>query len=129
AGGAGGAMTRSARFETRKRVIADRHRRRLDRQLDFIARHLPFLERPMRVVLRPSLWPLRVPLALVLILGGVFSFLPLLGVWMLPLGLLLLAVDVGALRPTVTWAAVRSRRRFSLWRRGRRGDSPEGGEG
>src|SRR5690606_29938330 len=89
AGGAGGAMTRSARFETRKRVIADRHRRRLDRQLDFIARHLPFLERPMRVVLRPSLWPLRVPLALVLILGGVFSFLPLLGVWMLPLGLLL----------------------------------------
>lgn len=28
-----------------------------------------------------------------LIIGGVFSFLPLLGFWMLPLGLLYLAVD------------------------------------
>ena len=27
-------------------------------------------------------------------LGGIFSFLPLLGVWMLPLGLLLIAQDV-----------------------------------
>ena len=33
-----------------------------------------------------------------LILGGIFSFLPLVGLWMLPLGLILLAKDVPFLR-------------------------------
>lgn len=43
------------------------------------------------------LW--RIPAALLLIVGGIFSFLPVLGIWMLPLGLLLLAVDVPRLQP------------------------------
>lgn len=55
----------------------------------------------------------RVPLALLLILGGLVSFLPFLGLWMLPLGLLLLAVDVPLAQPAVTAAVIRSRRRFS----------------
>lgn len=34
--------------------------------------------------------------------GGVFSFLPVLGIWMLPLGLMLIAQDIPLLRtPTV----------------------------
>ncbi len=41
----------------------------------------------------------RIPVALLLIVGGVFSFLPVLGLWMLPLGLALIAVDVPAMRP------------------------------
>ena len=44
----------------------------------------------------------RIPTALLLIVGGVFSILPILGIWMLPLGLLLLAVDLPALRPPMT---------------------------
>ncbi|KAA5610833.1 hypothetical protein [Rhodovastum atsumiense] len=45
---------------------------------------------------------LRVPLALLLIVGGFLSFLPILGFWMMPLGLLLLAEDVPFLRrPTM----------------------------
>ena len=44
-------------------------------------------------------------------LGGVFSFLPVLGLWMLPLGLLLLAHDVPFLRKPVgrftSWGAQR----------------------
>lgn len=32
-----------------------------------------------------------VPVGLLLIIGGVFSFLPVLGVWMLPIGLAILA--------------------------------------
>ena len=32
-------------------------------------------------------------LAILLILGGLLSFLPILGIWMLPLGLMLLAPD------------------------------------
>jgi hypothetical protein len=36
----------------------------------------------------------RIPLAIALIVGGIFSFLPVLGLWMLPLGLILIAQDL-----------------------------------
>jgi len=48
---------------------------------------------------RPSSRLVRLPLAALLIIGGIFSFLPILGLWMLPLGLLLFAQDVPMLRP------------------------------
>jgi hypothetical protein len=38
---------------------------------------------------------------------------------MLPLGLLLLAIDLPALRPPVSAAAIRIRRRWKTWRRPR----------
>ena len=37
-------------------------------------------------------------MAILLILGGIFSILPVLGLWMLPLGLLLFAQDVPLLQ-------------------------------
>lgn len=43
---------------------------------------------------RPSSRLVRIPMALLLVVGGVFSFLPILGLWMLPLGLVLIAQDV-----------------------------------
>ncbi len=36
----------------------------------------------------------RLPLGLALMTGGVFGFLPILGFWMLPLGIVVLLVDV-----------------------------------
>lgn len=48
---------------------------------------------------QPRLIWLRVPVSGLLVVGGVFSFLPVLGVWMIPLGLVLLAQDVPFLRP------------------------------
>lgn len=42
-----------------------------------------------------------------LVVGGVFSFLPVLGLWMLPLGLMLIASDVPVLR--------RPMARFAHW--------------
>ena len=48
---------------------------------------------------RPSSRLARIPLAALLIIGGIFSFLPVLGFWMLPLGLLLFAQDVPMLQP------------------------------
>ena len=52
---------------------------------------------------------------LLLIVGGVFAFLPILGVWMLPLGLALLAEDVRPLRSlrsrTLDWVE----RRHPYW--------------
>lgn len=44
----------------------------------------------------------RTLLGLVLVFGGLFSFLPLLGIWMLPLGFVILSVD---------WAFIRRWRR------------------
>lgn len=41
---------------------------------------------------------LRAPVAVLLLCGGVFAFLPVLGLWMLPLGILLLADDLPFLR-------------------------------
>ena len=53
----------------------------------------------------PSRRPLRLIAAILLMLGGVFSILPVLGLWMLPLGLALLAQDVPALKAPMERAA------------------------
>ena len=50
---------------------------------------------------KPSSRLVRIPLAGLLVLGGMFSFLPVLGLWMLPLGAVLIAQDVPILeKPT-----------------------------
>jgi hypothetical protein len=53
----------------------------------------------LRWVRRPSSAWLRYPLALLLVFGGIFGFLPILGLWMLPLGFILIAQDLPFLRP------------------------------
>jgi hypothetical protein len=60
----------------------------------------------------------RVPAGLLLIVGGVFGFLPVLGFWMIPLGLILLARDIPLLARPIGAALVRLHRRWP--RRGRR---------
>ncbi len=47
---------------------------------------------------RPERIWVRVPLAILLVLGGLVGFLPILGFWMVPLGILLLADDMPFLR-------------------------------
>jgi hypothetical protein len=76
----------------------------LDDYLSRFEERLPtWLARFFKFIRQPSLIWLRVPLAILLMAGGVLSFLPILGIWMLPLGLLLLAEDVPFLqRPLVT---------------------------
>jgi hypothetical protein len=90
---------------------------RLQRQFKAIERSLPVGERLVRALRKNRYRYLRIPLALVLILGGFVGFLPVLGFWMLPAGLLLLAIDVPLLRPVVSAALIRGRRRIELWRR------------
>ncbi|MSO99009.1 MAG: hypothetical protein EXR11_12460 [Rhodospirillaceae bacterium] len=36
---------------------------------------------------------MRVPIGVVLVIGGILGFLPILGFWMIPLGLAVLAID------------------------------------
>ncbi len=99
--------------------------RRFQRQFDVIARLVPPLRGPMVALRRDSWFPLRFPLSLLLIAGGLLSFLPVLGLWMLPFGLLLLAIDLPVLRGPIAGLMVRGRvslrrlaRRWRAWRRG-----------
>ena len=57
---------------------------------------------------------LRISLGVVLILGGFLGFLPLLGFWMVPLGLLVLSIDFAIARH---W-----RRRLEIWWGNRRAE-------
>jgi len=54
--------------------------------------------------------------AALFVLGGVFSILPILGIWMLPLGLGFLAEDIPGMKPplekTSRWLIERWRRLF-----------------
>ena len=55
----------------------------------------------------PSSRPLRIALGIGLCLGGLLGFLPILGFWMVPLGLLVLSIDLAPVR--------RLRRRIAVW--------------
>lgn len=101
-----------------------RRERRFQRQFDALGRLVPPLRGPMSTLRQDSWFPIRFPVALLLIAGGVFSFLPVLGVWMLPLGLLLLAVDLPVLRGPISAFIIRGRRKARMvmnrWRARRR---------
>ena len=98
-------------------------RRVVDRRLDRAERHLPGLLREWLVHLRqPSASWVRVPLGILLILGGFLGFLPVLGFWMLPLGLALLSLDVVMLRRPTARAIVAGERHWRRFRRSRRRD-------
>lgn len=75
----------------------------LDRHLDTLQQRLPDrLAGWLSQLRRPAARWVRVPAGVMLMAGGVFGFLPILGFWMLPLGAILLAYDVPLLRrPTV----------------------------
>ena len=71
------------------------HRAELDRHFAWFESKLPpKLARFSRWVRQPSSRLVRIPLGILLIIGGIFSFLPVLGLWMLPLGLMLIAQDI-----------------------------------
>lgn len=70
-----------------------------DPRLDKLVHRLPpRVGDAVAYLLKPSSRSVRIPSGALLVVGGVFSFLPVLGIWMLPLGLALLAEDVPALR-------------------------------
>jgi hypothetical protein len=71
--------------------------RRLPRRVGNVVRRLR----------RPGAAWLRVILSVLLILGGMLWFFPILGLWMLPLGLLLIADDLPAFRRWLVTMAMR----------------------
>jgi hypothetical protein len=61
----------------------------------------------------------RIAIGSVLVIAGILGFLPILGFWMVPLGLLVLSVDLPVVR--------RLRRRLEVWW-GRRNDGDQDGQ-
>jgi len=98
-------------------AVSSKDDSRFARAFDRIERAVPApLSRMIGFLRRPWAMLIRIPLGVLLVLGGIFSILPVLGIWMLPLGLLLLAVDVPALRGPIATLILRVRR----WRQTRR---------
>ncbi len=66
-----------------------------NQEMDRFQGHVPawFGRNLKRLRGKYAVW-VRVPAGIALIGGGVLSFLPVLGIWMLPLGLALLAQDI-----------------------------------
>jgi hypothetical protein len=83
-------------------------RRELDQAYKGLERELPDrMVRSIRWLRDPSSRWIRLPLGLLFILGGLLWFLPVLGIELLPIGLLLIAEDVPFLRKPVA--------RFMIW--------------
>jgi hypothetical protein len=59
-------------------------------------------------------------LGILLVIGGVFSFLPVLGFWMLPFGLFLLAIDIPFLRRPVGRLIIWAEWAWTRWQMRRR---------
>ena len=81
------------------------------------------LGRPARLKLFGREFPLpgsrrgRIVLGVALVAGGILGFLPILGFWMIPVGLLVLSVD----SPLVRRRRRRVEVRYARWRRSRKG--------
>ena len=76
-------------------AITRHNERRLGRLIDRLPDRVQKTTRWLR---RPSSRLFRIPVGVLLVGGGFLGMLPLLGFWMLPLGLMLLAEDMRPLR-------------------------------
>lgn len=97
-----------------------KERTRLERLFLRLEARFPRFAMMIYVLRQPWAMLIRIPLGILLVAGGVLSFLPILGVWMLPLGLLLLAIDLPFLQRPMTSTVLRGERQWKLWRRNRR---------
>lgn len=93
----------------------------LNRYFEMIDRRVPIsVARFIRWLRKPSSFLVRSIVALLLILGGIFSFLPILGIWMLPVGLLFIAQDVPFLQKpllsALAWAEAKWKWMKVNWR-------------
>jgi hypothetical protein len=97
----------------------------LEQAFDRLQRMLPKpLARALRWIHHPRSRLVRIPLGVLCIIGGLFWFLPVLGIELLPIGLLLIAQDVPFLHRPIGRMTLRLldvadalQRRWNAWRR------------
>ena len=93
-------------------------RRELDRYLNAIGAYLPaWFCRSVVWLRKPSRILARIAVALLLIAGGLLSFLPVLGLWMLPLGLIIISQDIPVLQRPLLRAFQWVDRKWQGWRK------------
>ena len=103
-------------------MTTDKDERGIRRTLRRVERRYPGrFARFLRWLRRPGSRWVRIPLAALFCAAGMFGFLPVLGFWMLPLGLVLRAQDLPLLRRPLRRLLVCSERRWRRhqWRRRR----------
>lgn len=97
-----------------------RDHERLDRIVERYSARMPdWMARFVEWVRKPQLRVPRIVAGILLVLCGFVGFLPVLGFWMVPLGLLLLAQDVTFLRRPTVNAIYWVERKWQAWRRRR----------
>lgn len=77
-------------------------------------------------LIRPEAKWLRLPLGVALIAGGALSFLPILGVWMLPIGALSLGEDIPPVRRVTLQALGKAQEWKDRWYDRQRHRHPSG---
>ncbi|GJE05065.1 MULTISPECIES: hypothetical protein [Methylobacterium] len=88
-----------------------------DARIDRLTQLLPdWLRRAVDWLREPSRTPVRVLAAVFFILGGFLAVLPVFGLWMLPLGLALLAQDVPGMKVPLERCARRIERSWERLR-------------
>jgi hypothetical protein len=97
------------------------HKAELDRHFAWFENKLPPRMAGFVSWLRtPSSFYVRIPVALLLVAGGFLSFLPVLGLWMLPLGLMLIAQDIPSLQKPIARLLGWAERKWARWQTRRR---------
>jgi hypothetical protein len=105
--------------------VTDQAKQELDAAFEGLQREVPDpLCRAIRWLRNPKAKVVRIPLGLLFIAGGFLFFLPVLGLELLPIGLLLLAIDVPFLQKPVAratlWLEHKWMRLRAWWRHRRR---------
>ena len=78
---------------------------------------MPTIRFGRRTIKLPSNRVARVGLGAAFVAGGLLSFLPVLGIWMLPLGVIILSHDFASVRRVRRRSQVGLTRRWRAWRR------------
>ena len=92
-------MSQPTEFDDAAKPATDAVARRCERRLERLIEHLPRkVQATVRWLRRPSSRWMRMIGGVLLIADALLSILPAFGLWMLPLGLVLLAEDIAPLR-------------------------------
>jgi hypothetical protein len=92
----------SARREDARASTASKREDELEKAFDKLERETPdFVTRAISWLHRPEARSVRLPVGIVCIVASFFWFLPVIGIELLPIGLLLIAQDVPVLRRPV----------------------------
>lgn len=94
----------------------DTQRADYERRIELLVKMLPQrFQNVIRWLRRPEQKWVRIPCGLLLLIGSVLSFLPVFGIWMLPVGMLLLSDDIALFRRLTDRMLAWVERRHPRW--------------